>query len=199
MNQFFLLLARLKALPAFLALLLAVSATSSLAQTPPCSITVVNVWSDDDKSFENNTLTVEEGANWDFDLKYSCTGLAASDLPSVTIRKPTLVRPGRFTITDGFRGGVSEVDGVGDGDALAGDCLTATGCNIEVFGTSIDNNCRNTGATVQEMRVETRVINSGPGDLNLSDLLSVKIVATDDDTVSQKYLDMGYTQWKPTC
>ncbi len=87
-----------------------------------------------------------------------------------------------------------------DGGALTGDCLTATGCRIEIFGTSKDNNCRNQGATVQRMRVETRIINTSSGGApNLTDKLTVTVEARDDDTLSQKYLDMGYTQWKPTC
>ncbi len=86
-----------------------------------------------------------------------------------------------------------------DGDELTGDCLTATGCRIEIFGTSKDNNCRNVGATVQRMQAQTRITNLGAGDINLTDQLNVTVEVTDDDTVSQYYLDRGYTQWKPTC
>ncbi len=170
----------------------------TLAQTLECSVTVANVWSDDrKKTFDatTNTLKVEEGAYWEFDLEYSCTGALNGARPAVSITRPSKTR---FDTVD-FRGGISEVDGVADGDELTGDCLSATGCQIEIFGTSKDNNCRNVGATVQQMRVETRIKNLGPGDLDLTDLLTVTIEAKDDDTVSQKYLDMGYTQWKPTC
>ncbi len=181
------------------ALLLALGAAPALAQTPPCSVTVVNVWSDDpDRTFDatTNTLTFEEGGHWDFDLKYSCTGDLNGASPAVSLIRPSSTR---FDTAD-FRGGVSEVDGVADGDALTGDCLTEAGCRIEIFGTSKDNNCRNQGATVQRMRVETRIVNTvSGGALNLSDLLTVTIVARDDDTVAQRYIDMGYTQWKPTC
>ena len=181
------------------ALLLALGAAPALAQTPTCSVEVVNVWSDDrDRTFDatTNTLKVEEGAYWEFDLKYSCTGPLAGTGPAVSIIKPSETR---FDTAD-FRGGISEVDGVADGNALTGACLTAAGCRIEIFGTSKDNNCRNQGATVQRMRVETRIVNTvSGGALNLTDLLTVTIEATDDDTVAQRYIDMGYTQWKPTC
>ncbi len=185
--------------PLLAALLLALSAAPALAQTPPCSVTVANVWSDDQgRTFDSNTntLTVEEGAYWEFDLQYSCGALQAGESPAVSITKPSAIR---FDTPD-FRGGISEVDGVADGDALTGACLMEAGCRIEIFGTSKDNNCRNQGATVQRMQAQTRVTNTlSGGAIHLSDLLTVTIVATDDDTVSQKYLDMGYTQWKPTC
>ncbi len=168
------------------------------AQTLDCSVTVANVWSDDPaRTFDTttNTLSVEEGAYWEFDLQYSCTGALNGARPVVSIIKPSGTR---FDTVD-FRGGISEVDGVADGDGLTGDCLTTDGCRIEIFGTSKDNNCRNVGATVQRMQAQTQITNTGSGPLNLTDLLTVTIEATDDDTVSQKYLDMGYTQWKPTC
>ena len=178
------------------ALLLAPGAATSLAQTLDCSVTVANVWSDDsERTFADSTLTVEEGAYWEFDLTYRCTGPLNGARPIVSIIKPTKTR---FDTVD-FRGGISEVDGVADGDALAGDCLTADGCRIEIFGTSKDNNCRNQGATEQRMRVQTRITNTGSGPLNLTDLLTVTIVAKDDDTLAQRYIDMGYTQWKPVC
>ncbi len=175
----------------------------SLAQTP-CTITVVNVWSDDrEKTFDtaNNTLSVEEGAYWEFDLEYSCTGLQDGESPAVSITKPSETR---FD-TDDFRGGISEVDGVADGDALTGACLTATGCRIEIFGTSKDNNCRNVDATVQRMQAQTQVKNTDSGGaLNLSDLLTVTIEAKDDDTIPQetlnRYRGMGrILNQKPTC
>ena len=190
----------LECLTAFAAALTAclLTALPAAAQTPPCSVTVANIWSDDpERTFDTttNTLKVEEGAYWEFDLKYSCVGDLGGAGPVVSIIKPSATR---FDTPD-FRGGISEVDGVADGDALTGDCLTADGCLIEIFGTSKDNNCRNQGATVQRMRAETRIINTRSGDLNLTDLLTVTIEARDDDTLSQKYLDMGYTQWKPLC
>ncbi len=62
----------------------------TLARTPPCSITVGNVWSDDPgKTFTNNKLTVEEGAYWELDLTSSCTGLQAGERPAVSIIRPS--------------------------------------------------------------------------------------------------------------
>ncbi len=181
---------------ALCAALLAVTLTApALAQTE-CSITVGNVWSGEGTySFQGTTLTHEEGHFVSFPLTYKCTGVSGGVRPAISIIKPS----GHRVDTVDFRGGYSESDGFGDGDEMTGKCLEESGCEIEFFVTSKDNNCRNVGATVQRMTISTRIVNLGPGDLNLTDLLDLTIEATDDDTVSQKYLDMGYTQWKPTC
>ncbi len=192
------------ALVALLALPLMTAPTT--AQTPPCTITTGGVWSGEGNySFVGNTLTVEEGHYVSFNLIYKCTGLPAGARPVVSIANPTPGTTGNFTARD-FGGFFSERDGFGDGDAVPNGCrgpaganIADDGCRIEVNATSKDNNCRNVGATVQQLRVTTRVSNTGPGPLNLSGDQTFFIKATDDDTLAQEYLEMGYTQWKPTC
>ena len=177
------------------------------AQTPsPCTITTGNVWSGEGNySFQGNTLTITEGHYVSFNLIYKCRDLPQDARPVVSIAKPTDGPTGNFEV-GGFRGRFSERDGFGDNDDVPRECqgtadatIADVGCRINVGATSTDNNCRNQGATVQKFSVTTRVSNSGPGPLNLSGDQTFHIVAKDDDTVSQKYLDMGYTQWKPTC
>ena len=169
----------------------------ALAQTQTeCSITVGNVWSGEGTySFQGNTLSPEEGHFVSFPLTYKCTSLSTGARPSISIIKPS----GHRIDTVDFRGGYSERDGFGDGDEMTGKCLESSGCEIEFNISSKDNNCRNVGATVQRMTISTRIVNLGAGDLNLTDQLDLIIEVTDDDTLSQRYLDMGYTQWKPTC
>ncbi len=180
--------------------ILAVTLTApALAQTQTqteCSITVGNVWSGEGTySFQNNKLAPEEGHFVSFPLTYKCTSVSTGVRPVINITRPS----GHRVDTVNFRGGYSESDGFGDGDEMTGKCLENSGCEIEFYASSKDNNCRNVGGTVQRMTISTRIINIGAGDLNLTDQLDLMIEATDDDTVSQKYLDMGYTQWKPTC
>ena len=178
--------------------ILAVTLTApALAQTQTeCSITVGNVWSGEGTySFQGTTLAPEEGHFVSFPLTYKCTSVSTGARPAISI-----IRPSNHRVdTVDFRGGYSESDGFGDGDEMTGKCLESSGCEIEFFVSSKDNNCRNVGATVQRMTISTRIVNIGPGDLNLTDQLDLMIEVTDDDTLSQRYLDMGYTQWKPTC
>ncbi len=169
----------------------------ALAQTQTeCSITVGNVWSGEGTySFQANKLTPKEGHFVSFPLTYKCTSVATGARPAISI-----IRPSHHRVdTVDFRGGYSERDGFGDGDEMTGKCLESSGCEIEFNISSKDNNCRNVGATVQRMTISTRIVNLGAGDLNLTDQLDLMIEVTDDDTLSQRYLDMGYTQWKPTC
>ncbi len=178
--------------------ILAVTLTApALAQTQTeCSITVGNVWSGEGTySFQANKLTPEEGHFVSFPLTYKCTSVSTGARPAISI-----IRPSNHRVdTVDFRGGYSESDGFGDGDEMTGKCLESSGCEIEFYLSSKDNNCRNVGATVQRMTISTRIVNIGAGDLNLTDQLDLMIEVTDDDTLSQRYLDMGYTQWKPTC
>ncbi len=166
------------------------------AQTP-CSIEPGKVWSGEGTYSidSNNTLKVDEGHFWSFPLTYKCSNLPTGARPSISIIKPSNYR----IDTPDFRGGYSESDGFGDGDVMTGKCLEESGCEIEFFASSKDNNCRNVGLTMQTMRITTQVKNLGSGPLNLSDELTIKIMVTDDDTLPQKYIDMGRTQWKPTC
>ncbi len=178
--------------------ILAVTLTApALAQTQTeCSITVGNVWSGEGTySFQANKLTPEEGHFVSFPLTYKCTSVSTGVRPVISIISPSHYR----VDTVDFRGGYSESDSFGDGDEMTGKCLESSGCEIEFFVSSKDNNCRNVGGTVQRMTISTRITNIGAGDINLTDQLDLIIEATDDDTLSQKYLDMGYTQWKPTC
>ena len=177
------------------ALLALMTALPASAQTQ-CSITVGNVWSGEGTySFEGNKLTPKEGHFVSFPLTYKCTSLSPDVRPTISIIKPS----GHRVDTVDFRGGYSEKDGFGDGDAMTGKCLESSGCEIEFNISSKDNNCRNVGATLQRMTISTRIVNTGPGDLNLTDLLDLMIEVEDDDTLEQEYLDRGYTQWKPTC
>ncbi len=197
----------LKCLTAFAAALAAclLTALPAAAQSP-CTITTGGVWSGEgDYSFQGDTLTIKEGHYVSFNLIYKCRNLPQGAIPIVSIVNPTPGDTGNFEVGD-FRGRFSERDGFGDGDGVPSGCrgpanadIADDGCRINVGATSKDNNCRNTGATEQRFRVTTRVSNTGPGPINLSGDQTFHIEATDDDTVSQRYLDMGYTQWKPTC
>ena len=184
---------------AVLAGMLAVAGPALAQAEMECTIMPGNVWSPEGEySIVSNTLTVEEGHFWSFPLTYKCSNVATGARPAISIIKPS----NHIIDTKDFRGGYSESDGFGDGDEMTGRCLEAGeagGCKIEFFASSKDNNCRNVGATLQTMTISTQITNLGPGDLNLTDQLDIMIKVTDDDTVSQKYLDMGYTQWKPTC
>ena len=179
---------------ALLALLTALPASAQT--TTECSITPGDVWSaEGNYMIVNNTLAPEEGHNFSFPLTYKCLNLENGERPVISINNPST-----HTIdTKDFRGGYSETDGFGDGDEMTGKCLQESGCEIEFFASSKDNNCRNTGATLQSMTISTRITNIGPGPLNLTDRLDIRINVMDDDTLPQRYIDMGYTQWKPTC
>ncbi len=179
------------------ALLVLLTSLPASAQTQTeCSITSGAVWSAEGTySFQGNKLTPKEGHFVSFPLTYKCTSLSTGARPAISIINPS----GHRIDTADFRGGYSESDGFGDGDEMTGKCLESSGCEIEFNISSKDNNCRNVGATVQRMTISTRIINLGAGDLNFTDQLDLIIEVTDDDTLSQRYLDMGYTQWKPTC
>ncbi len=179
---------------ALLALLTALPASAQT--TTECSITPGNVWSaEGNYTIVNNMLAPEEGHNFSFPLTYKCSNVANGVRPAISI-----ITPSHHTIdTTDFRGGYSETDGFGDGDEMTGKCLQESGCEIEFFASSKDNNCRNMGGTLQTMTIRTRINNLGSGDLYLTDQLDIRINVMDDDTLPQKYIDMGYTQWKPTC
>ena len=179
------------------ALLALLTALPASAQTTGCSITPGNVWSGEG-SYNidtTNTLTVKEGHFFSFPLTYKCLNLENGERPAISI-----LNPSNYTIdTQDFRGGYSETDGFGDGDEMTGKCLQESGCEIEFFASSKDNNCRNMGLTLQSMTIRTRITNIGSGNINLTDQLNIRINVMDDDTLPQRYIDMGYTQWKPTC
>ncbi len=194
----------LTALCAVLAGLLT-AAGPAVAQTPPCSITSGNVWSGEGSygfgrdSAPDNTLIIGEGHYVSFPVTYKCANLPDDARPSISITTPS----GHRIDNGDFRGGYSERSGFGDTDSLPSACVGTTvddnSCQIEFFITSKDNNCRNVGGTVQEYTFRTHINNTGPGPLKLAPETTFIIEAKDDDTVAQKYLDMGYTQWKPLC
>ncbi len=61
---------------ALAALLTSLTFALPVAAQVTCTITADELWSeDDDAALSGDTLMVEEGAYWEFNLIYSCTGI----------------------------------------------------------------------------------------------------------------------------
>jgi len=184
---------------ALLAAILALPAAPALAQVT-CTITAGDAQSYDGStvSLSGDTLTVEEGGNWQFTLTYKCSGITdpAAHEPYISISNPGDGKTS-FDVPD-FRGGLSKVDGVGDGNLMTGKCLEATGCKILFFGASKDNNCHNLGANVQRFRIITQINNRGTASVSLTDVRTFIVEATDDDPPFRDFFGTRIP-WRPNC
>jgi len=185
-------------------LLLALLAAPAAAQVD-CTITASDAKSYDGSPVTtmNDKITVEEGGDWQFTLTYKCTGITdpVTHKPYISISNPSNMPS--FDVKD-FRGGHSELDGFGDGDAMTGACLENSGCRIVWFGSSKDNNCNNVGGTLQTLNVRTQISNTGTGPANLSGERTFTVEAIDDDPAFRyPFEKLGDTTtripWRPPC
>jgi len=185
-----------RALAAALAAVMAVMAVPAAAQVD-CTITASDPISyGATATLDGDKITVEEGGDWQFMLTYKCTGITdpVTHKPYISINSPA--NPS-FDVSD-FRGGYSELDGFGDGDAMTGKCLENSGCRIVWFGSSKDNNCHNVGGTLQTLNVRTQIGNVGTGPANLTGERTFTVEATDDDPPTRDFFGT-MIQWRPPC
>ncbi len=178
---------RLNKLAAFLLVAVIALTTAGMAVAQPqCNISAQH--GTDDRSISslgNNVLTVDEGGNWWLDLTFSCTGITSTATHDPTILIEGLTVDGVPLWTSGtnsrFRGDVWDRDGYGPiafgGNDPTGD-FTA---RVKVSGTSVDNNCHDTGASTQMQftaKIQNTVANTDMA------ARTITVTARDDDPLT---------------
>ena len=184
---------------------LAMLGAPALAQ-PQCSISAEH--GTDDRSISslgNNVLTVDEGGNWYLRLTFKCVGITNTSVhdPEIFIDGITSESGNLWTYSSNprFSGDVWNQDGYGPtafrGSDPAGD-FTA---RVKLSGTSVDNNCHDTGSSTQ-MQVTARINNT----VDSTDMAArtITVTARDDDPLTLtlspgKPYEVTINNWKQPC
>ena len=184
---------------------LAMLAAPALAQ-PQCSISTEHGTQDGSlSSLEDSTLTVEEGGNWFLKLTFKCAGITNPSTHDPEILIDGIASGGSddwtYNPNSRFSGHVWNEDGPGPtafgGSDPAGD-FTA---RVTLFGTSVDNNCHDTGASTQ-MQVTAKINNTVTSTSMASKTITVR--ARDDDPLSYTFFpgepyEITIPNWNAPC
>ena len=174
---------------------------------PQCLISAAHRTDDwSSSSLGNNILTVDEGGNWVLTLTFRCTGITnlSTHDPSIFLTDLTVdSKPLWISANNGrFKGDIWNQDGFGPtnfgGTDPAGD-FTA---RVHVSGTSVDNNCHDSG-TQTEMTFAAQIQNTAAGGTNMAER-NFTVRARDDDPLSitlspGEPWEVTINNWKVPC
>ncbi len=195
---------RRRSLTFALAVLLLTTAGVAVAQ-PNCLISAEHgTYDRSTTSLGNNVLTVDEGGNWFLTLTFKCTGITdpATHNPEIIISGLT---PGGNLWTDDtnarFTGGVWNMDGLGPTSFKGSDPEGDFTARVRVWGTSVDNNCHDSGASTQ-MQFSAAINNSV--DSSSMATRDFTVTAKDDDPLSVTFSpgepwEVTIDNWKQPC
>ncbi len=173
------------ALTAVLAGLL--TTAGAVGAQPQCSISATHETQDRSiSSMAGDALTVDEGGNWVLDLTFKCAGITDSSThdPAIDITGITSDSGNGWSdnMNPRFSGHVWNQDGLGPtgfgGRDPAGD-FTA---RVSLFGTSVDNNCHDTGASTR-MQITAEIGNTVTPSDNMAER-TITVTARDDDPLT---------------
>ncbi len=190
-------------LKAFATILAGLLATAGVAVAQPtCKIAAKHGTEDRSiSSLGNNMLTVDEGGNWFLELTFSCTGITNTSTHDPTIQITGITPDDTSLWKDDtnprFSGSVWKRDGFGPTNFGGNDPAGDFSARVRLSGTSVDNNCHDTGASTQ-MQFTAKIVNT----VNSTDLATrtITVTARDDDPLKYTLKISGrQIDWKPLC
>ncbi len=133
-----------------------------------------------------NALTVDEGGNWFLELTFKCV-----DITDPTAHDPEILITGLTAdsnewtdnLNTRFSGHVWNQDGTGPTAFGGNDPTGDFTARVHLFGTSVDNNCHDTGASTQ-MQVTASISNTAATPHADMALKTITITARDDDPLT---------------
>ena len=168
-------------------LLLAVLATPSAAQ-PTCLISITAHGTEDKSisSFANNVLTVDEGGNWFLELTFKCTGITNTSTHDPTIEITGITVDSSplwmYDTNKRFRGDIWNRDGFGPTTFGGNDPTGDFSARVKLSGTSVDDNCHDTGAWTQ-MQFTAKIGNAVTPNTDMA-TRTITVTARDDDPLT---------------
>ncbi len=191
-------------LKAFAAILAGLLATAGVAVAQPtCNIAAEHGTDDGSRSsMGSNVLTVDEGGNWYLNLTFKCAGITNTSThdPTIEITGITVDGSPLWTADTNprFKGDVWNRDGVGPtafgGTDPTGDFVA----QVKLSGTSVDNNCHDTGASTQ-MQFTAKIGNTITPNTDLA-TRTITVTARDDDPLKYTLKTSGrQIDWKLPC
>ncbi len=173
---------------------------------PQCSISVEHGTQDRSiSSMGGGVLTVDEGGNWFLKLTFKCAGITNTSThdPEILITGMTSVSGNGWTggTAARFSGHVWNEDDLGPTAFGGSDPAGDFSARVTLFGTSVDNNCHDTGASTR-MQVTAEIYNTAvPG--NMAER-TITVTARDDDPLTYtafpgKPYEITIDNWNQPC
>ncbi len=196
----------MKRLSFALAATLLLAFDAAVAQ-PQCSISTAHGTQDKSiSSMAGNALTVDEGGNWFLELTFRCVGITNTSAHDPTIEITGISSGGdndwTYSMNSRFSGHVWNQDGLGPTVFGGNDPTGNFSARVSVFGTSVDNNCHDTGASTQ-MQVIAKIGNSVTPGTDMA-ARTITVTARDDDPLTYTAFpgepyEITINNWKLPC
>ena len=177
-----------KRLTTLITTLVALTFPASAMAQPVCSILAAHETQDrSTSSMTGNALTVDEGGNWQLTLTFKCVGITNTSTHSPAIKLIGLTSESgndwKDSTNSRFSGHVWNQDGgIGPTEFGGSDPAGDFSARVSLFGTSVDNNCHDTGSSTQ-MQVTAQIVNTVVPASNMAER-AITVTARDDDPLT---------------